>query len=60
MGPVRGTKWAVEVKAKQTSVLTISGVIDVKRREGKGAVSLKAGEGVDVSGGRALLARFGQ
>jgi len=71
---VRGTKWAVEVKAKQTSVLTISGVIDVTRREGKGAVSLEAGEGDDVSRGggplevkrwkkkrvRALLARFGQ
>jgi len=71
---VRGTKWAVEGKAKQTSVLTISGVIDVKRREGKGTVSLEAGEGVDVSRGggplevkrwkkkrvRALLARFGQ
>ena len=66
--------WAVEVKTKQTSVLTISGVIEVKRRAGKQTVSLEAGEGVDVSRGggalevkrwkkkrvKALLARFGE
>jgi ferric-dicitrate binding protein FerR (iron transport regulator) len=71
---VRGTKWAVEVKPIQTSVLTISGVIDVKRRAGRQTVSLEAGEGVDVARGggvlevkrwkkkrvKALLARFGQ
>jgi ferric-dicitrate binding protein FerR (iron transport regulator) len=71
---VRGTKWAVEVKAKQTSTLVISGVVDVKRRDGKQTVALKDGEGVDVARGggplevkrwkkkrvRALLARFGQ
>jgi len=71
---VRGTKWAVEVKTKQTSVLTISGVIEVKRRAGKQTVSLEPGEGVDVSRGggalevkrwkkkrvKALLARFGE
>jgi ferric-dicitrate binding protein FerR (iron transport regulator) len=71
---VRGTKWAVEVKAKQTSVLTISGRVEVNRSDGKHRVALKAGEGVDVSRGggplevkrwkkkrvRALLARFGQ
>jgi hypothetical protein len=71
---VRGTKWAVEVKAKQSSTLVISGVVEVKRRDGKQTVALKDGEGVDVARGggplevkrwkkkrvRALLARFGQ
>jgi len=71
---VRGTKWAVEVKAKQSSTLVISGAVEVKRRDGKRTVTLKDGEGVDVARGggplevkrwkkkrvRALLARFGQ
>jgi len=71
---VRGTKWAVEVKAKQSSTLVISGAVEVKRRDGKQTVTLKDGEGVDVARGggplevkrwkkkrvRALLARFGQ
>jgi hypothetical protein len=71
---VRGTKWAVDVKAKQSSTFVVSGSVEVRRRAGKPTVELTAGEGVDVSGGRgplevkrwkkkrvkALLARFGQ
>jgi len=71
---VRGTKWAVEVKAKQSSTFVVSGSVEVRRRAGKRTVELTAGEGVDVSGGRgplevkrwkkkrvkALLARFGE
>jgi hypothetical protein len=71
---VRGTKWAVEVKGKQSSTLVISGAVEVKRRDGKQTVTLEDGEGVDVARGggplevkrwkkkrvRALLARFGQ
>jgi hypothetical protein len=71
---VRGTKWAVEVNAKQTSALVVSGAVEVKRRDGKQTVKLEDGEGVDVTRGggplevkrwkkkrvRALLARFGR
>jgi len=69
---VRGTKWAVQVTPKQTSALVLTGVVEVSR--GKQKVSLRAGEGVDVSPGtkplevkrwkqkrvKALLASFGQ
>jgi len=69
---VRGTKWAVQVAPRQTSALVLSGVVEVTR--GRQKVSLRAGEGVDVSPGngplavkrwkpkrvKALLARFGQ
>jgi hypothetical protein len=71
---VRGTKWAVEVKAKQSSTFVVSGSVKVGRRAGKQTVQLTAGEGVDISAGRgplevkrwkkkrvkALLARFGE
>jgi ferric-dicitrate binding protein FerR (iron transport regulator) len=71
---VRGTKWAIEVTSKQTSTLVISGVVEVKHRDGKQTASLRAGQGADISPGsgaievkrwkkkrvKALLARFGQ
>lgn len=69
---VRGTRWAVQVTAKRTSTLVLSGVVEVRR--GRQKASLRAGEGVDVGSGsgpievkrwkqkrvRALLASFGQ
>jgi ferric-dicitrate binding protein FerR (iron transport regulator) len=71
---VRGTKWAVEVRADRTSTLVISGAVEVLRPIGKRSAMLQAGEGADVSAGtgpitakrwgekrvQALLARFGQ
>ena len=72
---VRGTTWAVEVEGDRTSTLAVSGAVRVMRRNQRsGAVTLRAGQGVDVSPGsaplevkrwgeqrvRALLARFGQ
>ncbi len=69
---VRGTRWAVETQSDQTSVLTLSGAVAVRRSNASEAVVLHAGEGVDVDfhpGAlqvkrwkpervRALLARF--
>jgi ferric-dicitrate binding protein FerR (iron transport regulator) len=71
---VRGTTWAVEVGREQTSVLAVSGAVQVTRPNGSRGVILQAGEGADVSVGsgpitvkrwgekrvQALLARFGQ
>jgi hypothetical protein len=70
---VRGTTWAVEAKPGQSSVLVLSGVVQVTRANGAAAVLLRRGQGVNVpdAGGplqvkrwatervRALLARFG-
>ncbi len=71
---VRGTKWAVEVVARRTSTLVLSGAVEVRRPHGKQVVGLGPGEGAVVSaaGGPIvakrwarkrvddLLARFGQ
>jgi len=73
---VRGTRWAVETKPGQTSVLVLEGVVEVARvgANAGSAVLLHEGEGVDVKAGaeplqvkrwasarvNALLARFGQ
>ena len=71
---VRGTKWAVDVQANQTSVFVVRGRVAVQRPRAGGAVVLGAGQGVDVTPGSgpltvkrwpaarvsALLARFGQ
>jgi hypothetical protein len=69
---VRGTAWATEVKPDRSSVLVLSGVVEVARTPTGAAVLLGRGQGVDVTEGggplqvkrwapervRALLARF--
>lgn len=74
---VRGTTWAVEVSAARTSVFVRAGSVAVARaggRAGGTAVTLGAGDGVDVEAGTGaldvkqwsrerglhLLARFGR
>lgn len=71
---VRGTQWAVDVAARQTSVLVVRGAVTVRRPTGGESVVLNPGEGVDVTSGTgalvvrrwpaarvaALLARLGQ
>jgi ferric-dicitrate binding protein FerR (iron transport regulator) len=70
---VRGTVWAIDVTAERTSVFVREGVVAVRRPQGR-AVTLRAGDGVDVDAGEgplevrqwgqaraaALLARFGR
>lgn len=70
---VRGTRWAVETKPGQSSVLVLKGAVQVARANGAAAVVLRPGQGVDVTDAagplqvkrwapqrvRALLARFG-
>jgi len=69
---VRGTTWAVEAKPGRSSVLVVTGVVQVRRANTAAAVVLRRGQGVDVTdaGGplevtrwaprrvQALLARF--
>ena len=70
---VRGTKWAVDVAEKKTSVFVVNGRVAVGRRTGNHGVTLGSGEGVDVEESgpltvkrwpparvSALLARLGQ
>jgi ferric-dicitrate binding protein FerR (iron transport regulator) len=70
---VRGTKWAVDVAEKKTSVFVVNGRVAVGRRTGNHSVTLGSGEGVDVEEAgpltvkrwpparvAALLARLGQ
>ena len=72
---VRGTTWAMDVTADNTAVFVEQGVVSVRRAETtRGAVTLQAGDGVDVKVGggalqvkrwpparaSALLARFGR
>jgi hypothetical protein len=71
---VRGTIWAADVTAARTSVFVQRGVVAVGRRGARRAVTLRAGDGVDVEGtagplvvrrwapqrAAALLARFGR
>jgi ferric-dicitrate binding protein FerR (iron transport regulator) len=70
---VRGTKWAVDVAEKKTSVFVVDGRVAVGRRTGNHSVTLGSGEGVDVEESgpltvkrwpparvSALLARLGQ
>jgi ferric-dicitrate binding protein FerR (iron transport regulator) len=71
---VRGTRWAVDVDGKKTSVFVVRGRVAVSRAKGGATVRLGPGEGVDVQAGeapltvkrwkpkraKALLARFGQ
>lgn len=71
---VRGTVWAVDVSAEQTSVFVERGRVAVRRPGGGKPVTLAAGDGVDVKPGTdpltvkrwgaarvaALLARFGR
>ncbi|GJE42401.1 FecR domain-containing protein [Methylobacterium soli] len=70
---VRGTVWAVDVSAQKTSVFVREGSVAVARPGGQ-AVTLQAGEGIDVEAGgtslhvqrwsseraAGLLARFGR
>ncbi|KAB1072436.1 FecR domain-containing protein [Methylobacterium planeticum] len=70
---VRGTVWAVDVSAQKTAVFVRAGSVAVARPGGP-AVTLRAGEGVDVEAGgnslhvqrwsperaAGLLARFGR
>ena len=48
---VRGTRWAVDVREKITSVLVLRGAVGVRRPAGSGQVVLGPGEGVDVDPG---------
>jgi hypothetical protein len=71
---VRGTKWAMEVTATQTSTLVLAGAVMVTNRRLNQYVVLTEGKGVDISPTdtvvwpkqwgeeriRALLARFGE
>jgi hypothetical protein len=70
---VRGTIWAVDVTATRTSVFVQRGVVAVTRPGTREAVTLQAGDGVDVEAAgplvvrrwapqraAALLARFGR
>jgi ferric-dicitrate binding protein FerR (iron transport regulator) len=71
---VRGTTWAVEAKDGRTSVLVLTGVVDVTSANAATTAVVREGQGVDVDsqGGplqvkrwssarkRALLARFGR
>ena len=70
---VRGTRWAMEVVPERSSTLVLAGAVGVRRRIGTGAVTLRPGQGVDVTATgsltvkrwapervRALLARFGR
>ncbi|HET9538481.1 MAG: FecR domain-containing protein [Mesorhizobium sp.] len=71
---VRGTKWAVDVAGRKTSVFVVTGRVDVRRPAVGRGVVLRSGEGVDVEQGTApltvkrwgaprvaaLMARFGQ
>jgi ferric-dicitrate binding protein FerR (iron transport regulator) len=70
---VRGTVWAVDVADERSSVFVARGAVAV-RRPGRPAVTLRAGDGVDVTAAdaplevrrwpperaAALLARFGR
>jgi ferric-dicitrate binding protein FerR (iron transport regulator) len=52
---VRGTEFAVEETAEESSVFVVSGRVRVTRRGGGfGAAILEAGEGIDVAPGRPL------
>jgi hypothetical protein len=70
---VRGTKWVVEVGARRTSTLVLTGAVEVRRPSARRGVIVRAGQGVDVAAKGpivvkrwakkrvdALLARFGQ
>jgi ferric-dicitrate binding protein FerR (iron transport regulator) len=70
---VRGTLWAVDVTAAQTSVFVAQGVVEVAKAQGGESVQLRAGEGVDVQPAvplrvtrwgeiraKSLLGRFGR
>ena len=46
---VRGTRWVVDVTAKQTATLVLAGSVAVHRRRGAQSALLHAGEGVTVS-----------
>ncbi len=71
---VRGTRWAVDVAGRKTSVFVVRGRVDVRRPAVGRGIVLGPGEGVDVEQGTApltvrrwgaprvaaLMARFGQ
>jgi ferric-dicitrate binding protein FerR (iron transport regulator) len=48
---VRGTRWAVDVTAAKTSVFVVRGSVRVAARDARPAVTLRAGDGVDVAAG---------
>ena len=71
---VRGTQWAMDVTAEQTSALVLKGTVVVTRPGEKESVVLGPNDGVDIQPGRApltahrwgaariaaLMARFGK
>jgi FecR protein len=71
---VRGTTWAVEVEPGKTSVLVVTGAVEVRPLHSRASAELGPGQGVDVARGdreitvktwgearvRALMARFGR
>ena len=52
---VRGTRWAVDVAQRRTSVLVVEGRVAVRRPSARSGVTLGPGEGVDVDAGTAPL-----
>ncbi|WP_368669771.1 FecR domain-containing protein [Agrobacterium sp. a22-2] len=54
---VRGTAYAVDVTRDATSVFVIRGEVGVSRTDGSQAVTLRPGEGVDVSAAQPLTVK---
>ncbi len=54
---VRGTRWAVDVAARKTSVFVVNGRVGVGRPTGTHSVTLGPGEGVDVEQGAPLTVK---
>lgn len=52
---VRGTKWAVDVQGRKTSVFVVEGRVSVQRPGSSANVLLGPGEGVDVERGTSPL-----
>jgi hypothetical protein len=52
---VRGTKWALDVTPDETACLTLSGVVAVRGQSSTNTVTLRPGDGVDVTPGETML-----
>ena len=52
---VRGTRWAVDVQGRKTSVFVVEGRVSVQRPNSSANVLLGPGEGVDVERGTSPL-----
>jgi ferric-dicitrate binding protein FerR (iron transport regulator) len=54
---VRGTVYAVDVTPAKTAIFVVRGRVLVERREGHGAVTLRAGQGTEVAPGKRFAPR---